>query len=72
VVHSVGWGAPQVVVLGLAFTVLCLLVYGSVALSSGTSGDRHRQRPRFAYTPRRQIGSILIALGLRLFPPEGG
>lgn len=70
VVTSAGHVLLQLFVLGLAFTFMCMMVYGLVALFAGTLGDSISGTPRFADFMRRITGSMLIALGIRLVSPE--
>lgn len=63
---GVGNVALQVSVLGLIHTLLCLAVYGVVALSSGALGNRLAGSPRFSDALRWLTGSVLVGLGLRL------
>lgn len=56
----------QVAAFGLAFTLLCALVYGAVGLSAGAVGDRLRRSPRLSNALRWLTGSVLIGLGVRL------
>jgi len=52
---------------GLAFTLLCLCIYGGVAYLSGIVGEKLFAQPRFATALRWLTGSVLIGLGVRLF-----
>jgi threonine/homoserine/homoserine lactone efflux protein len=70
IVPSAGQVPFQMFVLGLAFTFMCLMVYGLVALFAGKLGDSISGTPRFANFMQRVTGSVLIALGIRLLAPE--
>lgn len=63
--------ALQIILLGLAFITLHLVYLAAVAaLFSRAMGDLIRNKPRIADVLRWLMGSILIALGLRLAIPE--
>lgn len=62
--------ALQMILLGLTYTALALVVYGTVALFSGALGDRLAAAPRLSSTLRWLTGSVLVGLGLRLALPE--
>ncbi len=66
IVPSAGQVPFQMFVLGLAFTFMCLMVYGLVALFAGKLGDSISGTPRFANFMQRVTGSVLIALEIRL------
>lgn len=70
VVTSAGHVPLQMFVLGLAFTFMCMMVYGLVALFAGTLSDGISGTPHFANFMRRVTGSVLIVLGIRLVSPE--
>lgn len=70
VVSSAGQVPQQMFVLGLAFTFMCMMIYGLVALFAGTLGDSISGTPRFTNFMRWITGSVLIALGIRLVIPE--
>lgn len=58
--------ALQLVVLGMAYTLLALITYGTIAYFSGALGDRLATAPRFSKVLQWLSGSILVGLGLRL------
>jgi len=58
------------ILLGLTYTALALVVYGTVALFSGALGDRLAAAPRLSNALRWLTGSVLVGLGLRLALPE--
>jgi threonine/homoserine/homoserine lactone efflux protein len=62
--------ALQLILLGLTYTALALVVYGTVALFSGALGDRLAAAPRLSNALRWLTGSVLVGLGLRLALPE--
>ena len=66
VVTDAGHVPMQMLVLGLTFTLLCMIVYGLVALVAGTLGNKLSGTPRFANFMQRVTGGILIVLGVRL------
>jgi threonine/homoserine/homoserine lactone efflux protein len=59
--------AAQVVFLGALFTTTATLWSLTVALAAGTFGNLLARHPRFAAGQRWLTGSILAALGARLF-----
>jgi threonine/homoserine/homoserine lactone efflux protein len=61
-----GGTALQLLVLGLAFALLTLAIFGALALFSGTVGSWLRTRPKFADGLCWLTGGVLILLGLRL------
>ena len=58
--------ATQLLVLGLIHKSIGLLVDGSVAILSGSSGNWLKKNPGFVKWQERLVGSIMIGLGLRL------
>lgn len=58
--------ATQLIVLGVIHKSIGLLVDGSVAVLSGTSGNWLKKHSAFAKWQERLVGTILIGLGLRL------
>lgn len=56
----------QFVVLGLLFSVLCLLGDSTVALAAGGVSKALRQHPAWAVWRQRVVGTVLVGLGLRL------
>jgi len=67
---STGGLALQTSVLGLVFALLCLLVYGAVAVFSGALGSLLRRYLVFASALKWLTGSVFIGLGLHLVIPE--
>ena len=63
---ATGGTALQLFALGLAFALLTLLIFGALALFSGTIGSWLRTRPKLAGGLRWLTGGVLIGLGLRL------
>jgi threonine/homoserine/homoserine lactone efflux protein len=61
-----GGTALQLLVLGLAFALLTLAIFGALALFSGTVGSWLRTHPKFADGLGWLTGGVLILLGLRL------
>jgi threonine/homoserine/homoserine lactone efflux protein len=66
VVPSAGHVPLQMLLLGLTWTVLCVIVYSLLAFFSGALGNRLAAAPRFGHLMRWLSGSVFIALGLRL------
>ena len=64
--------AVQMLILGLAFTVLALLVFNVIAYFSGTLGGWLARKPAFAGGLRWLTGGVLVGLGLRLALPDQG
>src|SRR5262245_41141007 len=60
----------QLMTVGMLFTVMCGLVYGTYGHFSSAIGARLASAPRFADAMRWLTGSVLIGLGLRLMVPE--
>jgi threonine/homoserine/homoserine lactone efflux protein len=56
--------APQVVFLGVLFTLLGVLSDGTWAIAAGSAGDWLRGRPRLLRRQRYVSGAVLIGLGL--------
>lgn len=56
----------QMTIFGLAFTLLCLCIYGGIAYLSGSLGEKLVTQPRFASALCWLTGSVLIGLGARL------
>jgi threonine/homoserine/homoserine lactone efflux protein len=56
----------QLLFIGILFTVLCGLVYGTYAFFSAAIGRRLKAMPRFADCMRWLTASVLVGLGLRL------
>jgi threonine/homoserine/homoserine lactone efflux protein len=56
----------QLCLIGIVFTTLCGLVYGTYAVFSASIGRRIRSAPRFADCMRWLTSSVLIGLGVRL------
>jgi threonine/homoserine/homoserine lactone efflux protein len=69
-VRPTGMTGLQMLYLGVAFTLMTLVVLSAVALSSGALGEWLGSRPSFAGALRWLTGSVLVALGLRLIVPE--
>ncbi len=63
---SVGNVTLQLILLGLIYTSLALLVYGTIAFFSGTLGERLAATHLLSNALRWLTGSVLIGLGLRL------
>jgi len=59
----------QLVGLGMGFTLLTVLIYGTVALVSGSVRAQFAQSPRALRWLSRVSGSVLLALGVRLLLP---
>jgi threonine/homoserine/homoserine lactone efflux protein len=64
--EGAGAAAPQLLALGLLYTFLAMLIYGTVALFSGAVGERLRGNRRVAVALRWIPGCAFIGLGLRL------
>jgi threonine/homoserine/homoserine lactone efflux protein len=60
----------QMLVYGLAFTTLCLLIYGMIGYFAGGLGERLSRQPQVADLMKWFSGSVLIGLGLRMAIPE--
>lgn len=60
----------QMLFYGLFFTLLCLLIYGTIGHFSGALGSRLARQPRVADFMKWFSGSVLVALGLRMALPE--
>ena len=60
----------QMLLFGLSFTVICLLIYGTLGYFAGGLGDRLARQPRIADLMKWFSGSVLIGLGLRMAVPE--
>lgn len=60
----------QLLAVGMLFTMMCGLVYGTYGYFSSAIGARLSSAPRFADIMRWITGSVLIGLGLRLMVPE--
>lgn len=58
--------AMQLFVLGIIHKSIGLIVDGSVAILSGSSGNWLRKNPSFIKWQEKLVGTILIGLGLRL------
>jgi threonine/homoserine/homoserine lactone efflux protein len=56
----------QFAVLGLLFSVLCVLGDTTVALAAGRVSRTLRRHPAWAAWRERAVGAVLVALGLRL------
>jgi threonine/homoserine/homoserine lactone efflux protein len=56
----------QFVVLGLLFSILCLLADTSLALATGRLSRVLRRNPAWALWRERAVGAVLVGLGLRL------
>ena len=67
---ATGSAASQMLVLGLAFTLLALAIFNIIAYFSGTLGEFLGRKPAFANILRWFTGSVLIGLGLRLAFPS--
>jgi threonine/homoserine/homoserine lactone efflux protein len=61
--------APQLLLIGALFTLMCGIVYGAYGFFSGTLGERLSAQPRVASAMRWLTGSVLIGLGLRMALP---
>jgi threonine/homoserine/homoserine lactone efflux protein len=70
VTPAAGYVALQMLLLGLTWTVLCVIIYSLLAFFSGALGNRLAAAPRFAHAMRWVSGSVFIALGLRLVVVE--
>ncbi len=57
----------QMTAFGLTFTLICLCIYGVYAFLSGSLGEKLAAQPRITAILRWLTGSVLIALGVRLF-----
>jgi threonine/homoserine/homoserine lactone efflux protein len=64
---NVAW---QLFAIGMLFTIMCGMVYGTYGFFSGAIGARLSTRPRFADAMKWVTGSVLVGLGLRLMVPE--
>ena len=60
----------QMVMLGALFMLQTVLIFGAIALFSGTIGDRLRTNPVIANRLNAFAGVIFIALGVRVAWPE--
>lgn len=60
----------QMLFYGVSFTLLCLLIYGTIGHFSGQLGTRLARQPRIASFMKWFSGSVLVALGLRIAIPE--
>lgn len=60
----------QMLTLGIAFTLMTLVVLSLVALGSGVLGEWLKRSARLAGALRWLSGSVLVGLGLRLAIPE--
>jgi threonine/homoserine/homoserine lactone efflux protein len=60
----------QLLIIGMSFTVLCGVVYGTYGYFSSAIGARLSKAPRFADVMRWMTASVLIGLGLRLLVPD--
>lgn len=67
---ATGGAAPQMLILGLTFTLLALAVFNVVAYFSGSLGELLVRKPAFANVLRWFTGSVLVGLGLRLALPS--
>ncbi len=67
---ATGSVASQMLVLGLAFTLLALGIFNVIAYFSGAFGELLGRKPAFANVLRWFTGSVLIGLGLRLALPS--
>lgn len=70
VVADTGNVPLQLLTVGMLFTMMCGLVYGTYGYFSSAIGARLSSAPRFADIMRWVTGSVLIGLGLRLMVPE--
>jgi threonine/homoserine/homoserine lactone efflux protein len=70
VAPDAGNATIQLLAVGILFTMMCGLVYGTYGYFSGAIGARLSSAPRFADIMRWMTGSALIGLGLRLMVPE--
>lgn len=70
VVSDAGNVPIQLMTVGMLFTIMCGLVYGTYGYCSSAIGARLSSAPRFADVMRWLTGSVLIGLGLRLMVPE--
>jgi threonine/homoserine/homoserine lactone efflux protein len=61
--RSAGPVAPQLLVLGLLYTLIAIVSDGCYALAAGSLGDRLRRSPRVRALIERTSGAIYIALG---------
>jgi threonine/homoserine/homoserine lactone efflux protein len=66
----VGRVVAQMFALGLTFTVLCFLIYGTVGYFAGSLGNRLAGHTKFADVLQWITGTVLVGLGLRLALPE--
>ncbi len=58
--------STQLLVLGVIHKSIGVMVDGSVAILAGTSGNWLKRHPGFKLWQERAVGSILVALGVRL------
>ena len=61
-----GGAALQLLALGLIFALLSVVIFSTIALFSGTLGDRLSRNPRFASVLQWLTGCVLVGLGVRL------
>jgi len=71
VVPAAGHPALQMLILGLAFMVQTILIFGAIALMAGRLGALLRRHPRLAPWLDRVAGLTFVALAIRLLtaPP---
>lgn len=67
---QVGHVPVQMLFYGILFTLLCLLIYGTIGHFSGQLGTHLARQPRIADFMKWFSGSVLVALGLRMAVPE--
>ena len=60
----------QLLIVGMLFTLMCGIVYGTYALCSSAIGRRLSSTPRFADAMRWLTGGVFVGLGLRLLFSE--
>ncbi len=60
----------QLFIVGMLFTLMCGIVYGTYAFFSSAIGQRLSKAPRFADAMRWLTASVLMGLGLRLLFSE--
>jgi threonine/homoserine/homoserine lactone efflux protein len=67
---AAGDAAPQLLVLGLTFTLLTWMIFSVLGYFSGSLGNWLASRPKLADGLRWLTGGVLIGLGLRLALPD--
>lgn len=69
VTQGAGSVAPQLLVIGALFTMMCSVVYGTYGFFAGAIGKRISAQPRLGNAMKWLSGSVLIGLGLRVALP---